>query len=166
MNNSFERLIEGMTEALRHEVIPHLDGEFARGQVFGVIFILNNLKMRAGWTQQFLGAQIEALSALANDLAAVKDLPAAMPRVSPPVAAGGARALEARDIGDGQVAALIDWLGEQGERLPPASFLTVNAAIDSYLKRQIRHELTTSAKPMFAEISLGREQQEKAAGGC
>lgn len=164
MNNSFERLIEGMTEALRREVIPHLDGEFARGQVFGVIFMLNNLKMRAGWTQQFLGAQIDALSALANDLTAVEDLPADMPRVSPPVAAGDAPTVEARDIGDGQVAALIDWLGEKEDRLPPASLLAVNAAIDAYLKRQIRHELITSAKPMFAEISLGREQQEKAAG--
>lgn len=164
MNNSFERLIDGMIEALRREVIPHLDGEFPRGQVFGVIFMLNSLKMRAGWTQQFLGEQIEALSALADHIAALDDIPADMPRISAIEAGGDRPAVEARDAGDGQVAALIDWLSDHGDRLPPASLHAVNGAIDAYLKRQIRHELTTSAKPMFAEISLGREQQEKAAG--
>lgn len=164
MNNSFERLIEGMTAALRHEVIPHLDSEFARGQVFGVIFMLKNLKMRAGWTKEFLGAQIEALAVLAKDLGAIENIPADVPLVSPPREGRGTPAVEARDIGDGEVAALIDWLAEQGNRLPGDALLAVNGAIDAYLKRQIRHELVTSAKPMFAEISLGREQQEKAAG--
>ena len=44
MNNSLPRLIEGMVATLRSEIIPHLDGEFARGQAFGVIYMLNNIR--------------------------------------------------------------------------------------------------------------------------
>ena len=41
MNNSFVRLIDGMCATLRAEVLARLDDEFARGQVFGVISLLN-----------------------------------------------------------------------------------------------------------------------------
>src|SRR6185436_14536898 len=51
MNNSFPRLIDGMCATLRSEVLPRLDDEFARGQVFGVINLLNTLKVRASWSE-------------------------------------------------------------------------------------------------------------------
>ena len=157
MNNSFERLIDGMTEALRTAVIPHVDDEFARGQAFGVIFMLNSLKLRAGWTDAFLGEQLAALGELRQALDAVAAAPQAMPRIAPPDDA--ALSSEARrDAGDGQVAALIDWLSDHGGSMPADTRAAVEAAINAYLKRQIRNELTTSARPMFAEISLGREQ--------
>ena len=41
MNNSFARLIDGMNATLRKEVLTRLDDEFARGQVFGIINLLN-----------------------------------------------------------------------------------------------------------------------------
>ncbi len=157
MNNSFERLIDGMTEALRTAVIPHVEGEFARGQAFGVIFMLNSLKLRAGWTDAFLGDQLAALDDLRQALDAIGGAPDAMPHLTKsddPASSSEAR----RDAGDGQVAALIDWLSDHGASLPTDTRAAVEAAIDAYLKRQIRHELTTSARPMFAEISLGREQ--------
>ena len=157
MNNSFERLIDGMTDALRTAVIPHVAGEFARGQAFGVIFMLNSLKLRAGWTDAFLGEQLAALAELREALGGLAGAPTAMPVLAH--ADESALSPEARrDAGDGQVAALIDWLSEHGSTLDTESRVAVEAAIDGYLKRQIRHELTTSARPMFAEISLGREQ--------
>lgn len=157
MNNSFERLIDGMTDALRTAVIPHVEGEFARGQAFGVIFMLNSLKLRAGWTDAFLGEQLTALAELREALGGLAGAPKAMPVLAPaddPALSPEAR----RDAGDGQVAAVIDWLSDNGASLPHNTRAAVEAAIDAYLKRQIRHELTTSARPMFAEISLGREQ--------
>lgn len=42
MNNSLERLIDGMVATLREEVIPQVGTEFARGQAFGVIYMLNS----------------------------------------------------------------------------------------------------------------------------
>lgn len=153
MNNSFARLIDGMVEVLRRDVIPATEGEFVRGQVFGVIFILESLKRRADWSREFLGDQVSALAALRDDLLAIAEMPLDAPAIGPLAQA----TLAERDRGDGEVAALIDWLAGQPDRPP---IVAANAAIDAYLSRQIRHELATSPRPMFAEISLGREQQE------
>lgn len=148
MNNSFARLIDGMVEVLRRDVIPAMDGEFARGQAYGVIFMLESLKLRGDWSPAFLGEQVAALQDLHDALAAFPALPVDMPRVSAPAAPD----IASRDMGDQQVADLIDWLAAASSPDP-----TIQSAIDTYLTRQIRHELTTSARPMFAEISLGRE---------
>ena len=60
MNNSFARLIDGMNATLRKEVLTRLDDEFARGQVFGIINLLNTFKVRADWSAGFLLEQIAA----------------------------------------------------------------------------------------------------------
>jgi hypothetical protein len=150
MNNSFTRLLEGMIDALREEVIPHTEGSFARGQAFGVIFLLENLKLRASWSPAFLGEQAAAQDALADALALIPDWPAGAPRLT---RASGPASEALRDAGDAVVAELVDWLGAN-----PGPFADrAEAAVNAYLKRQLRHELTTSARPMFSEISLGEE---------
>jgi len=159
MNNSLERLIEGMVETLRLDIIPKLEGEFVRGQAFGVIYMLNSLKLRTAWSAAFLGEQLSALSALAAELAAIGGLPAAAPcPVIPSTLPLDPKALEdLRNAGDAAVSALIIWLGEQGATLPDGVRAAANQALKTYIRRQLKHELQTSARPMFAEISLGRE---------
>ena len=61
MNNSLPRLIDGMVATLRKEVIPHINGDFARGQAFGVIYMLSSIKLRAAWSNAFLSKQLRAL---------------------------------------------------------------------------------------------------------
>ena len=82
MNNSFDRLIDGMCVTLRTEVLTRLDDEFARGQVFGVINLLNTFKVRADWSAEFLsqqiagqGGAIDAAMALLRDAKAATALP-------------------------------------------------------------------------------------------
>ena len=158
MNNSFPRLIDGMIEALRQNVLPATEGEFARGQVFAVIYLLKNLRLRAGWSPEFVGEQLEALEELRIALERIDGLPIEAPRptrrTSPATLTSltTAQMEQARDAGDAQVCALIDWQAAQ-----PAKNAAVDRAVDAYLRRQLRHELSTSARPMFAEISLGRE---------
>ncbi len=157
MNNSFPRLIDGMIEALRQNVLPATEGEHARGQIFGVIYMLKNLRLRAGWTPEFLGEQLDALEELRAALERIEGLPATAPRPAPlaqqaATSRSTAEMARARDAGDAQVCELIDWQAAQ-----PAKNAAVDQAVDAYLRRQLRHELQTSARPMFAEISLGRE---------
>jgi hypothetical protein len=60
----------------------------------------------------------------------------------------------ARDEGDARMCALIDWLaGQRGEAAAKAQ-----AIVDEYINKQTKYELTTSARPMFAEMSGGAEQ--------
>ena len=66
MNNSLPRLIDGMVATLRKEVIPRIEGEYARGQAFGVIYMLNSLKLRCSWSNAFLLEQLKSLEATSS----------------------------------------------------------------------------------------------------
>ncbi len=157
MNNSLPRLIEGMVATLRSEIIPHLDGDFARGQAFGVIYMLNNIRLRTDWSPAFLGEQLAALAALAAALDGLgvdtKLIPETVQGSTDP------RVLEAlRDEGDRRVCCLMDWLEQQRVTLATDTVSALDAALFRYMNRQLKWELSTSAKPMFAEISSGNEQ--------
>lgn len=157
MNNSLPRLIDGMIATLRAEVIPHVNGEFARGQAYGVIYMLNSIRLRADWSPAFVGEQLAAQRELAATLRAAGVDHALLPDVSD-AALPQMRALEAaRDEGDRRVCALLDWLEAERETLGADKAVVIDAALGRYMQRQIKFELATSAKPMFAEISSGVE---------
>jgi hypothetical protein len=161
MNNSLPRLIDGMIATLRREIIPHIEGDFARGQAFGVIYMLNSIQRRATWSNRFLSEQLRALSKASNDLHAMAaELPGApLPAATEPLDLPDASTVEAtRNAGDEQLCRLIDWLAERRETLPAAVVARADGIIDDYLNRQLKWEIETSAKPMFTEISRGREE--------
>jgi hypothetical protein len=157
MNNSLARLIDGMVATLRQEVIPHTQGEFARGQAFGLIYMLNSIRLRADWSPAFVGEQLAALRELGDTLEAQGVEAARLPEL-PTADVADLRTLEAaRDQGDQRVCELIDWLDAQRDALPAERAGAIDQALRHYMNRQIRWELTTSARPMFAEISSGCE---------
>jgi hypothetical protein len=161
MNNSLPRLIDGMIATLRREIIPHVEGDFARGQAFGLIYMLNSIRLRASWSNAFLLEQIGALEEAGRELEdAVADLPGApKPMIRAPAGLSTAAELETlRDQGDARLCELIDWLAQRHGALPHAAVARTEAIIERYLNRQLKFELTTSAKPMFDEISRGSEK--------
>jgi hypothetical protein len=161
MNNSLGRLIDGMVATLRKEVIPRVEGDYARGQAFGVVYMLNSLKLRASWSNAFLLDQLSALEDASRELKALApDLPGApLLDVHAPAALPDANALEAmRDAGDASLCNLIDWLGANRARLPEQAVARAETAIDTYLARQAKYEISTSARPMFVEMSGGAEK--------
>jgi hypothetical protein len=155
MNNSLERLIDGMAATLRAEIIPHIEGDYARGQAFGVIYMLNSLRLRASWSNKFLLDQLRTLEEASEALRAL-DLPGApLPNVAAPRALPDAAELQSlRDAGDAKMCALIDWFsGRNCEAVGKAPEI-----VDDFINKQIKYELTTSAKPMFVDMSGGAEQ--------
>lgn len=156
MNSSLQRLIDGMAATLRNEVIPHLDTEFARGQAFGVIYMLNSIALRSSWSPAFIGKQLAAQADLGQALA---PLLGGLNAPAPPRAASAGLDvpdLEAlRDDNDARICALIDW--HATAPLETARSAAIEAQFRIYIDRQLRHELHTSAKPMFAEMSSGSE---------
>ena len=156
MNNSLPRLIDGMVATLRKEVIPHIDGDFARGQAYGVIYMLSSIKLRAAWSNAFLSEQLRALEAASLELKSLAaELPGApLPEARERVKLPDAAELEAeRDAGDQRMCELIDWLAANRAKIAPRALARVEAAIDRYLHRQSKFEHSTSAKPMFVEMS-------------
>lgn len=158
MNNSLVRLIDGMVATLRAEVIPQVGTEFARGQAFGVIYMLNSIRLRAEWSGSFYGEQLAAQLELADTLKplTVNSHAPALPEAAAPGMPG--KALEAlRDSNDGRICALIEWMTNNIATLGEERGAAFEAALHRYMDRQSKFELTTSAKPMFAEMSAGAE---------
>ena len=71
MSNSFDRLIDGMIDALRTHVIPNSVDDFSRGQLFSVIFALNGLKLNADWKS---GPLLEQVRVQDSAFSAVRQL--------------------------------------------------------------------------------------------
>lgn len=155
MNNSFARLIDGMCATLRSEVLTRLDDDFARGQVFGVINLLNTFKVRADWSSGFL---LEQIAAQQRALDAIRPLIGiALPdeALPQPVAAG--ELLARRDAGNRTLAEVMAWLDGDGARLPPQQRAEVEALLRQAMRAEVDLELKNSPRPLFAEMSSGRE---------
>ena len=161
MNNSLSRMIDGMIEALRVEVIPHVGAEFARGQVFGVIYMLKTIKLRAAWSVEFVGEQ---LSALAGAIEALRGVSGATPLLEmlpdievPERLVGSGEMERQRDGGNRAICAAIDWYFENREHLPAETCAGIGAALNAYMARQIDWEFKNNTRPMLAEMSRGAE---------
>jgi hypothetical protein len=145
MNNSFPRLIDGMCATLRAEVLPRLDDEFARGQVFGVINLLNTFRARADWSAGFLLQQIEAQRSALDAVAALLAQPAPPPL---PVATPIAELLALRDDNNRRIGELL----ARPDIAAPAVALLRQA-----MRAEVDIELKNAPRPLFAEMSSGEE---------
>lgn len=159
MNNSFDRLIDGMIKTLRQDVIPHTDTVFARGQAFGVIYMLESIRRRGGWSAQFFATQIALLDALkaeiAPRLAGTGAPPLPETQTAGHVAAADLQALF--EAAQTRVCALLEWTFAHPRRDSDEDLIAVRRALNRYAQDQIRFEIESSARPMFAQISSGTE---------
>ena len=160
MNNSFARLIDGMCATLRSEVLTRLNDEFARGQVFGVINLLNTFKVRADWSSVFLGeqlkAQCEALQAVSTLLQAHQD-PPPCPAVTPPDVLPASDMLRMRDENNQHIDNVLTWVDQHRMALGEEAVRQLEQPLRQALKREIELELKFSPRPLFAEMSSGKE---------
>ena len=155
MNNSFPRLIDGMCATLRTEVLTRLDDEFARGQVFGVINLLNTFKVRADWSAGFLLQQIAAQqAALVGVATLLPGLPAAAPL---PQATPIAELLALRDAHNRRIAALLARLDAEHHTLAPDTAAQAEALLRQAMRAEVDIELKNAPRPLFAEMSSGTE---------
>ena len=163
MNNSFPRLIDGMCATLRSEVLTRLDDEFARGQVFGVINLLNTFKVRADWSAGFLLQQIEAqrtaldgVAALLHGIATDTVLPQ-LPQGPKPMATPVAELLALRDGLNQSIGDLLKWLDAVQTQITPEVRGQIEALLRTAMRAEVDIELKNSPKPLFAQMSSGRE---------
>lgn len=163
MNNSFGRLIDGMNATLRKEVLSRLDDEFARGQVFGVINLLNTFKVRADWSAGFLLQQVDAQRAALDGVAALlqgraeaSSLPE-LPTGAVPPAVAIADLLATRDDGNRAIGELLGWLDAQRTSLTPQIAGQIETLLRTAMRAEVSLELKNAPRPLFAEMSSGSE---------
>ncbi len=160
MNNSFVRLIDGMCATLRAEVLTRLDDEFARGQVFGVINLLNTFKVRADWSVGFLSQQVQiqcdTLEQVRRLLEGCADAPQLVQRLaSAPITAALLEAM--RDDANRDIGSLLAWLSDHRESLRPEVAVEADRLLRQSMRSEIEIELKNSPRPLFAEMSSGQE---------
>jgi len=104
-------------------------------------------------------AFIRASQRVGIPLAQIKAALDTLPERRTPTARDWARLSAAwcRDL-DERISALIDWLAAHQDSVSVKVAAHIEATIDRYLHRQLKWELSTSAKPMFVEISGGAER--------
>lgn len=155
MNNSFPRLIDGMCATLRSEVLTRLDDEFARGQVFGVINLLNTFKARADWSAGYLLQQIAAQRTALDGVATLlADVSAAGPL---PLTTPIAELLALRDEQNARIGALLARLDAERSTLAPETSAKAEALLRQAMRAEVDLELKSAPRPLFAEMSSGTE---------
>lgn len=153
-----ERLIDGAMRTLRERVLPDVGSSFARGQLFAVVDVLNNLRdrieTRCALHEADALAASQALAAVAEALRAVDDaggaagLEAALAATAP--GAGGSpgeRASALRGLVSEALAACPGHL--------PAARAAAEAALRGYLVSQAIRDVAPLKPSLLAEISRG-----------
>jgi hypothetical protein len=164
MNNSLNRLIEGIVIALEREIIPRVDGAYARGQAFAIIDLLRNMRPRLQWSREITLAQVElqeaALTRVAQACRGQRERP---PAYAVPAVLSNTldtTELEARrDRLEAEVCDVLKWLAERRSALDPAAAASVEEALTNYMREAVKRELALTAIPLFAEISRGANAQ-------
>jgi hypothetical protein len=156
MNNSLDRLFSGIIASLHSEIIPRLDDEFARGQAYAAVDLLNNLRPRLDWAMGPLNEQVQAQLAAAQRIAELA--PAAPPLPAETAAATSGEALrQRRDQLDEHLCRLLEWSATAPSDVKDA----VDVALVEYMKGQVRREVSLAAKPLFGEIAGNTDAAKK-----
>jgi hypothetical protein len=155
MNNSLNRLIEGMIATLRTQVIPNVSDAYARGQAIGIIDLLNNIAPRVEWAR---GAIVEALTArqqaIGGARALLPEAPAGArgPSDSALAAADSDTLAAERDRLDGEIADLLQY----AHRIAPKdSAVAATTLLREHIHAELMREMKSTRKPLFAEIAKG-----------
>jgi hypothetical protein len=160
MNNSLNRLIDGIIIALEREIIPRVDDAYARGQAFAVMDLLRNMRPRLEWSREVTLAQVglqEAALGRVDDLCRgqAKRPPAYAPPPGPSNTLGTKELEARRDQLEAEVCGLLKWLAGHRAALDPAVAKSVEDTLTNYMREAIKRELALTANPLFAEISRG-----------
>ena len=169
MSASFERLIDGIIDALHSHVVPNSNDDFVRGQVFSAIYALNGLKLAADWKAGPLLQQVRlqddtfaAVERLAGGMAH-PEIPA-MPRL--PSDMSDVAAIEAlRDDGDRQLGQLLLWASGADARAVNRNLATkIERLLRLAICDQLKIELATTPKSMLQQIAGGERDGGAAQG--
>ena len=159
MNNSLDRLFAGIIASLGHEIIPRLEDEFARGQAYAAIDLLNNLRPRIDWAVGPLAVQIAAQLAAARRIEELaQGLQQGPPALPPALAvapdpASGESLRQLRDQLDEHLCRVIEWHNQPPENAAAAQVAAIRAVTAHYMQEQVRREVSLLPKPLFGEIA-------------
>ena len=147
-----ELLIDGVVRTLTESVLPDVAGRFARGQLFAVVDVLQNLRDRLEVKAVLYEAEAASAAAALERAAAALGREAAAARIAGALAAApaGPPAERAAALRAALVAAL-----EAIDGLPEELAAPARAAIAEHLAAQTMRDLAVLKPSLLGEISKG-----------
>ena len=152
---SVETLIDGCMRTLREDVLPEVDSRFARGQLYAVMDILNNMRDRIEQKASLLAAESDSAGTALEQIAAalreagheqqargVEEALGAAPAEPPAERAAALR---------GALVSAIDTLYDLPSEMPEAA----RAALGAHLGPQAVRDVVTLKPSLLSEISKG-----------
>lgn len=150
MKPSVERIMQGIVETLRDDVIPHVNDGYARGQALGVIDLLNNYGARLDWDTGLLAQELDAkrLALAEAEALAGGDKVAEVPARD--VTASATLVAEAIALDDAISSRLLCWMAQGGAEAEAGV-----ARLRQHMHDELREEMKLTHRPSFAEIAKG-----------
>jgi hypothetical protein len=161
MTNSLERIFDGIIDVLHSRVIPKIQEESARGQAYGALDMLRNLKPRVEWAVGPLHDDVaEGLSLVERIAALLEDAePTPPPAPAERLATSRLTAAELepmRDRLDEHLCEILRWTAEHRQTLPAGRASEIETAIRDQQRVRLKREVKLTAPPLFGEISRGQ----------
>ena len=150
MKPSVERMIAGIVETLRDDVIPHVSDGYARGQALGIIDLLNNYGVRLDWDAGLIAGEVEAKRRALAEAEALAKGSAAPEAPASDLKAGSDLMAEAAALDREISERLLGWMTQGGAG--------AKAAVDRlrrHMHDELREEMKMTHRPSFAEIAKG-----------
>ncbi|WP_213956837.1 hypothetical protein [Variovorax sp. dw_954] len=164
MNNSLGRLYEGMAATMSERILPHIEDDFARGQAYGVIYLLQCLKLRTDWSDAYLWPQWNALQLAVERLGPLlRGVDGAPALDAPP--ANGASLHQRCEAARATLCAAYDWAERHSAELPIDVAQGIRAAWQGFIEADLKHELNQRVALPYSEMSTGRATATAAAKG-
>lgn len=165
--NTLSRNIGAMEGALLEHVLPQLTDSFARGQVYGVIYMLRHMALHVDWSKAPLQAQIERIRALETELSrlgAVTGRPAIPIELqvhdAQACVRSGTELKQLRDAGCAWLDLLVKWHFRTRDALDIILARQTGEALHACVTDINRMEAKRTPPPMFAQIATGREPNQ------
>jgi hypothetical protein len=156
MNNSLRRLYEGMAAALAERILPHINDDFARGQAYGVIYLLRYLDLRTDWSDDYLQPQLLALQATARRLEPLLGDMKGAPGIEAPMQMGGS--LRQRcEAARAALCAAYDWAERNASQVPVDTLNAIRLVWQGFIEADLKHELSLRLALPYSEMSTGRD---------
>ncbi len=150
MNNSLNTVLDAISDALRHDILPNLDDPFARSQAIAVIDVIGNLKPVIDWSVDVLAEAVAARREAIAKVAALLDGETATElQEMDTTAPSGSSLIAMRDALDERIAALIDRLHDTAEEDRAAEAIAV---LKEHMVAELERERSLLRKPLFGEI--------------
>lgn len=157
MNNSLERLIEGMIASLRNDIIPNVSDAYARGQAIGVVDMLNTIAARTEWSRSPILSAIEARQTVIRDVRRLLPGAAAtdsMAAVDFSTVATSNELVIARNRLDAELCDLIA-IAFAEPSTADENVLHARDLLREHMHADAETEMKLTRKPLFAEIAKG-----------